>query len=159
MEPVLIVCGSRKWIGNEARWILTNELDSQWKRGMSEIWEGGAFGADLMGYDWAKKRGITVRVWPADWQRFGKSAGFKRSAEMTAAAPEGSIVVAFVKGLLAESRGTLFTVNQAHKKGLRVWIVYQKTDDAEYSVSHPAPSDGELRPHPTASPSLCAGCE
>ena len=158
MEPVLIVCGSRKWTGNPARWILTNELDSQWKRGMSAVWEGGAQGADLMGQQWADLRGIPTRPWPADWYRYGKSAGFKRSAEMIAAAPAGSVVVAFVVGPLEESRGTAYTVSQARKRGLRVVLVEEKPD-AAYSVSHPAPGAGEHRPHPVESPSPGAGCE
>lgn len=159
MEPVMIVCGSRRWLGHPANWILTNELDALWHRGMSAVWEGGAYGADLMGYDWAKKRGITTRTWPADWTRFGKAAGFKRSAEMIAAAPEGSIVVAFVVGPLEESRGTAFTVSQAPKRGLRVVLVEEKPDAAAYSVSHPAPASGEHRPHPVESPPAGAGCE
>ena len=158
MEPVLIVCGSRTWQNAQQLYSVLNGLRFTGFH-VTEVWHGGACGADAQGGHWAGCRRLPVRVWPADWPQFGRSAGFKRSAEMITAAPEGSIIVAFVKGLLEESRGTLFTVNQAHKKGLRVWIVYQKTDDAAYSVSHPAHADGEHRPHPAESPSACAGCE
>ena len=133
-----------------------NEIS--YKHPVLAVWHGGAHGADSIAAQWAKARGYEVHVFHACWERFGKSAGFKRTAEMIAAAPAGSVVVAFVKGKLEESRGTAFTVDQAHKRGLRVVLIEEKPD-AAYSVSHPAHADGEHRPHPAESPSACAGCE
>jgi len=157
MEPVLIVCGSRTW-HNEVQ-LFRNMNEISYKHPVLAVWHGGAHGADSIAAQWAKARGYEVHVFHAYWERFGKSAGFKRSAEMIAAAPAGSVVVAFVKGKLEESRGTAFTVRQARERGLRVWIVYQRPDDAAYSVSHPAPANGEHRPHPAESPSAGARCE
>jgi len=154
-EPVLIVCGSRKW---QKAAKLFDVLDEVCRGFPIEIWHGGADGADTLGGEWAWSRYCHAKAWCAQWSRFGKSAGFKRSAEMISAAPEGSIVVAFVVGPLKKSRGTAFTVHKAKERGLRVVLVEEKPD-AAYSVSHPAPGAGEHRPHPVESPSPGAGCE
>lgn len=49
---------------------------------ISEVVCGGATGADMGGYRWAKKRGIPVKMFQADWGRHGKSAGPIRNREM-----------------------------------------------------------------------------
>jgi hypothetical protein len=47
-----------------------------------EIISGGARGADRLGERYAKERGITLKIMPADWQTYGKSAGYRRNAQM-----------------------------------------------------------------------------
>ena len=156
MDPVLIVCGSRTW-KNEVQ-LFRNMNEISYKHPVLAVWHGGAHGADSIAAQWAKARGYEVHVFHAYWRRFSKSAGFKRTAEMIAAAPAGSTVVAFVVGPLEESRGTAFTVSQARKRGLRVVLIEEK-DDAEYRVSQAGQGDGELRPHPAASPSPHPACD
>ena len=43
---------------------------------------GGAQGVDSLAEIYAKKRGMDFKKFPADWGRFGKSAGFIRNKEM-----------------------------------------------------------------------------
>lgn len=43
---------------------------------------GMAKGPDLLGKDWANARHIKVHEFPADWDSYGKSAGYIRNAEM-----------------------------------------------------------------------------
>lgn len=127
-QPVLIVCGSRRWSDRRR---LIDTLDRLCCRPGSlgywpaELWHGGAAGADQMAGEFAAADPyrLPVRVWPADWARYGRSAGVRRSAEMVAAAPAGSLVVAFVPGRLAESAGTAHTVVLARRRGLRVVVV------------------------------------
>ncbi len=48
----------------------------------SEIVSGTANGVDKCGEKYAKEAGIKIAYFPADWDRFGKSAGHKRNAQM-----------------------------------------------------------------------------
>ena len=46
------------------------------------ILSGGASGADAIGERYAKENGFKVEKYPADWERYGKSAGPKRNRQM-----------------------------------------------------------------------------
>jgi len=80
---------------------------------ITEVVCGGARGADECGKLWAESRGLYCRVFPADWDRFGKSAGMRRNAEMAAYA---DVAVLFPGG-----RGTDNMAETALRKGLMVY--------------------------------------
>lgn len=61
---------------------------------------GEARGADSLGKRYALERGIPVLSFPADWDRYGKSAGFRRNKQM---AENADALVAFWDG---RSKGT-----------------------------------------------------
>lgn len=46
------------------------------------IVSGGARGADALAERYAIDHDLALRVFPADWNRFGKSAGYRRNREM-----------------------------------------------------------------------------
>ena len=46
------------------------------------IVSGGATGADHMAEKYAEERNIPIKIFKADWQRYGKSAGYWRNIEM-----------------------------------------------------------------------------
>lgn len=48
----------------------------------TEIVTGGALGVDTMGDNWAKEQGIDRVVFPANWKKHGKSAGYQRNKKM-----------------------------------------------------------------------------
>lgn len=51
--------------------------------GFTELVSGGCpTGADKFGEEWAKERGVPIKVFPADWDRYGKAAGPIRNTEM-----------------------------------------------------------------------------
>lgn len=81
-----------------------------------EVVSGGARGADLLGEKWAKGRGHPVKLFPAEWDRFGHSAGYQRNKLMAAYATH---LVAFWDG---KSRGTQHMIECAihHHLGIRV---------------------------------------
>lgn len=70
---------------------------------------GGARGVDTWAAEKANEMGMRVVEIRANWNKYGKGAGFKRNKEIVMAAHE---VVAFWDGT---SRGTLHTINTAHK--------------------------------------------
>src|SRR5688572_23745979 len=66
----------------------------------SIIISGGARGVDTIAEVAAESLGLKTMIFPAEWQRYGKSAGHRRNALMVAAADK---VVCFWDG---RSRGT-----------------------------------------------------
>ena len=67
---------------------------------------------------WAQAEGIEVRTFEADWDRFGKSAGYRRNRQML---DEGAphILVAFPGG-----KGTADMRKQAAEFGVTTWVPY-----------------------------------
>lgn len=87
-----------------------------------EIVSGTARGADQFGELYAESRNIPVKRFPADWNRYGKAAGYRRNTQMAdyaAEFPYGGLI-AFWDG---ESRGTKAMIELAKKKGLMVEVI------------------------------------
>lgn len=83
-----------------------------------EIVSGAYKGADLLGEKYAAKRNHPIKQFPADWRRYGKSAGLKRNIEMAAYA---DILIAFWDG---ESKGTKHMIKLATQAGFNVKVIY-----------------------------------
>ena len=64
------------------------------------IVSGCASGADKIGERYAKENGFKVEQYPADWEKYGKSAGPRRNRQMAEVA---DYVICFWDG---QSRGT-----------------------------------------------------
>lgn len=82
---------------------------------ITEVLCGRATGVDELGRVWAEAAGIPVRYFPADWKKWGKSAGPRRNAEM---ARECDALIAVTYG----SRGTTNMVHQAQTYGRKIFI-------------------------------------
>lgn len=82
------------------------------------IISGGARGADALGKRYAKDRDLDYIEYPADWRKYGKSAGFKRNLQIVAAC---DIVLAFWDGV---SGGTKDTIDKARQLKKPTFIVY-----------------------------------
>lgn len=80
------------------------------------IVSGGARGVDTVAEQTAQARGMTTEIYRADWDKYGKSAGYRRNADIVAAADE---VVAFWDGY---SKGTAHTIELARKAGKKVTV-------------------------------------
>ena len=82
------------------------------------IISGGARGVDKLGERYAKENNIALEIFPANWESYGKAAGFLRNKEMGDYA-DG--LIAFWDG---RSRGTQHMIN--YMKGLDkpVVIIY-----------------------------------
>lgn len=103
-----LVCGGRDF----ADWpYLSRMLDGA---GVTLVIHGGASGADTLAGRWASSRGIAVEVYPADWARYGRSAGPRRNAWMLGVG-RPDVVVAFAGG-----RGTANMVGLARAAGVPV---------------------------------------
>ena len=82
-----------------------------------EIVSGAYKGADLLGERYAAERNHTIKQFPADWRRYGKSAGLKRNNEMAAYA---DALIAFWDG---ESKGTKHMIDLATQADLKVKVI------------------------------------
>lgn len=82
---------------------------------------GTARGADKLGEEYAKFKGWEIERYPADWSKYGKSAGYIRNKQM---ADVGNILVAFWD---EKSRGTKSMIDIAKSKSLKVYICRYST--------------------------------
>jgi len=78
---------------------------------------GMARGADALGYRFAKENNVTVYEFPADWDKYGKRAGYLRNAEM---AQFADALMAFWDG---KSRGTKHMIDCMTQMGKPVVVV------------------------------------
>ncbi len=80
------------------------------------IVSGGAKGADSLAEKYAAECGIPTKIRKPNWDKFGKSAGFRRNEEIVEDSDE---IVAFWDG---KSKGTIHTINLAEQAGKPVHI-------------------------------------
>lgn len=86
-----------------------------------EIVSGCANGADKLGERFANNFALKVIKLPADWDTYGKSAGYKRNEQMAIYAKEqDGVLVAFWDG---KSKGTKHMIDLARKHKLTVHII------------------------------------
>lgn len=81
------------------------------------IISGGARGADKLGEKYANEKEYELLVFPAEWDKFGKRAGYVRNEQM---ALNADVLVAFWDGT---SRGTKHMIDLAKKNGLEVFEI------------------------------------
>lgn len=88
--------------------------DDNWLPSDIEIISGRATGADSVAADWAIVNWCKLHEYPANWSKYGRSAGFIRNAQMLS---EGKpdLVVAFPGG-----KGTAHMIRLAKDVGIKV---------------------------------------
>ena len=84
-----------------------------------EFVSGHAKGADAIGEQYAKEYGYKLKLFPANWDKYGKSAGVIRNKEMAEyASPDGVLIAFWDK----KSRGTANMIKEATRCGLKVCV-------------------------------------
>ena len=81
MTPI-IVAGSRDFNNSDLLESILDELITRKNIKNPIIIEGGAKGADTLAKKYAISHHLNLREFPADWDTYGKSAGFKRNKQM-----------------------------------------------------------------------------
>lgn len=118
----VIVAGSRSF---DDYGLLADTLDHllQNKGRDVIIVSGAARGADTLGEIYAAERGFQIARFPADWDRYEKSAGYRRNVQM---AENADALVAFWDGV---SPGTQHMIRIAKEKNLQIRVKkYRKTN-------------------------------
>lgn len=83
-----------------------------------EIVSGNAKGADKLGERYALEKGFLLKILPADWDKYGKKAGYMRNVDM---ADYADGLIAFWNGT---SKGTKHMIETAESKKLKIRIKY-----------------------------------
>lgn len=111
----IIVCGSRRW-HDRAR--IEARLCQLPDPGTVTVVHGNAAGADRIAHQEAQKAGMLVEPHPADWERYGKSAGPIRNKQMAELGAD--LCIAFWDG---RSTGTANMMDQARAHGIPVEVM------------------------------------
>lgn len=81
------------------------------------IISGGAKGADTLAEQYAKEFSLPIKIFKAEWAKYGKSAGMIRN---TTIIENSNIIYAFWDG---KSKGTLDSINKAKKLNKNLNII------------------------------------
>lgn len=107
----LIIAGSR-YI-TDYKLLETTLQDIVIKYNITEIVSGHASGVDSLGERYAREHNIPIKLFPADWKTYGKSAGPIRNKQMALYA-DALVVIRY-----ADSRGSANMLSLAKQHGLR----------------------------------------
>lgn len=111
----LIIAGGRDFTNYELLYnTVTNFINND---SNIEIISGGANGADKLGERYATENGYLIIKFLAKWDKYGKSAGYKRNLEM---AEYADSCICFWDG---KSKGTNHMITIAKNKGLLITII------------------------------------
>jgi hypothetical protein len=112
----ILCCGDRYWTSR----ITIEYVLSEYPVG-TVVYHGACRGADQLAGDVARHFGFHVAEFPADWKRYGRSAGVIRNQRMLDLA-QPDLVIAFHEHL-DESRGTKHMIDIATRARVPVRIV------------------------------------
>lgn len=119
LQPLrTIIAGGRDYVLQAEDFELLDRLRVDLPIGL--VISGTARGADRGGEIWATRAGIAIEKYPANWDRYGRSAGFLRNQEMVDVA---EALVAFPGGA-----GTAHTVRLARQARLKVVVVQPRSE-------------------------------
>lgn len=84
-----------------------------------EIVSGHCVGSDRLGELYAEKHNAQVKIFPAEWEKYGKCAGITRNKQMVNYISDfkNKIVIAFVS---ADTKGTRNTIAFAKRANIRI---------------------------------------
>ena len=85
---------------------------------ITEVVSGGAQGVDTLGEVWAEKHDIPVKQFLAEWDVYGRSAGYRRNEEM---GDYADVLLAIWDG---KSRGTKHMIDYMKQLGKPYSIWY-----------------------------------
>lgn len=108
----LIIAGGRDFSDKEKLYEEVAKLEN-----ITEIVSGKAKGADSLGEQYAKDNNISVKLFPANWKKYGKAAGPIRNEEM---AKYADSLIAFWDG---KSLGTKSMISLARGNSLSITII------------------------------------
>ncbi|MDD4051129.1 MAG: DUF2493 domain-containing protein [candidate division Zixibacteria bacterium] len=110
----LIIAGSRDCTDYQTISTEVDQIMDEYP--ITEIVSGGARGVDALGERYAREHGLPCTRFPADWSRYGRSAGPRRNREMAA---YGDFLIAFTSG----GPGTTNMIREMRQVGKPVVVV------------------------------------
>jgi hypothetical protein len=119
----VIVCGGRDY--NDFTTLSAVLTAVHRRRGIKEIIEGDAPGADKLAGVWANRNGVRCTRVPAEWDRYGKRAGPRRNHQMLDLKPD--VVIVF-----PGKRGTHHMMTIAREANIPVWQPLARKEPIEF---------------------------
>jgi hypothetical protein len=123
----ILICGGRDFENYERLKEQVNieveTLKKKFPNDVVEIVSGGARGADALAEKYARETGYYLKIFPAQWEKYGKKAGYFRNTDMARYlidSDEQCKVIAFWDG---ESKGTGNMIKIAKSLDLN-WVIY-----------------------------------
>lgn len=115
----ILVCGGRHFSNYVLLEKTINGIIAESGRADIEIVSGHCVGADRLGELYAEKHNAQVKIFPVEWEKYGKCAGITRNKQMVDYISdfENKIVIAFVS---ANTKGTRNTIAFAKRANIRV---------------------------------------
>jgi hypothetical protein len=110
----LIIAGSRTFSDYEK---LKAAIIERYDVKDLHIISGGARGADILGERFAREYNLPLTRYPAEWDLYGKSAGYRRNEDM---ARNADVCIAFWDGV---SKGTKHMIDLCVKHNLVFHII------------------------------------
>ena len=108
-----IIAGSRTILKYDVLLMVMSYID--WT--ITEVVSGTARGVDQLGERFAIEHNLAIKKFPADWNSWGRSAGYKRNREMAIYAD------ALISLWDGKSKGTVHMRDLAEEYGLKVFKV------------------------------------
>jgi hypothetical protein len=122
----VIVAGSR----NFKTYSLIEEVILKSGLEITELVSGGARGVDTLGETWAVKNGVKIKRFPAEWDKYGLSAGPIRNEKM------GD----YADGLIAvwdgSSKGTKHMIEYAKSKKIKIYVAIIKNGEINATINY-----------------------
>jgi len=114
----IAIVGSRHFHDYQTMKEFMDACLAKWNCQKCTVVSGGATGADSLAERWAEERGFDIKVFVADWDKHGRSAGPIRN----------SMIVDYCTHVVAfpshNCRGTQDTIRKAKNAGKPVEILY-----------------------------------
>ena len=117
MKSVAIV-GSRDFVDYEYFKEKVSSTLEKWGLEEIQVISGGATGTDSMAQKWALENTIRIRVFPANWKKYGKYAGPHRNTKII---DHSQYCIAFPS---QKGKGTQDTMEKAIKKNIPLKVFY-----------------------------------
>lgn len=117
----VIIAGSREFDNYD---MLKEKCDKILSRKVNEgeeivIVSGTARGADTLGEKYAKERGYKIERYPANWDKYGKRAGYLRNKKM---AEVSNACIVFLSSK-AENKGSKMMISIATEEKLLIRVI------------------------------------
>ena len=115
----ILICGGRHFCDYALLESIADNVIKGQNFSETEIVSGHCIGADRLGEEYAKKHNFALKIFPAEWKKYGKRAGPIRNKQMIdyIVGFENKIVIAFTS---PNTKGTKNTIALAKRANIRV---------------------------------------
>ena len=128
----VLICGGRHFTDYTYLRFICNDILKDYFDYNIEIVSGHCKGCDLLGEKFANECHYKLKIFPADWKKYGKSAGIIRNLEMLEYISKTTcLVIGFISD---NSKGTKFTLDKAQKMNIKTYTIRYEIEDIYFEL-------------------------